>query len=65
MLVSKTDRFLPQGTEGEQSQVNKIISGSDEGYETKTQDRVDEASASDGAVMEGFFELPLKLRLKW
>ena len=61
---SKTYRFLPQGAEGERSQVNKLISGSDEGHEANIQDRMDEASTSDRAMPEGFSEPPFMPRLR-
>lgn len=62
--MSKRDRFLPQGAEGERSQVNKLTSGSDEGHEANIQDRMDEASTSDRAMPEGFSEPPFMPRLR-
>ena len=44
---------------------NKLVSGSDEGHETNTWDRMDEASTSDRAVTEGFSEPPFMLRFRW
>ena len=44
---------------------NKLVSGSDEGHETNTWDRMEEVSTSDRAVTEGFSEPPFTLRFRW